>query len=474
MSASPESPPRIAGAATAHDRVLLIGVLVWVAVMIALWPLATSFGDEVGYIGEARLVLAGRFRPLPGDLGIWQPGAGGLVAKYPLFPSLLMAPLFATSPRAVFALGIASAVAVCLLAGRVLRSWGDSSAWALIVLAHPTVVIIARTATADVPLCALMLGAWWALRRDRFRAAVPLLAALFAIKATGFLIGGAIIGGEIWRRLPALRRREPHARRALAYALLGGGLGVCLVVAANVLTTGGPWFGYSHESLTAPPFWFSHFPRTAPEQLRTVLILPPLLFLGAVPYWRMREPAPLLVIVGFGSLMCFYFFVDSGTNRLETWVLAPRLLLPVVVFLLVGYGHLLAGLMRRWRALDQIAGGVLIAMTVTLALAVSSRHHRWQIPMGEALEAAQRIAGQTGVRELGVLEQAAKAGVLFPGRVRLVASTEAQAALVLCSDHAASYRQRDREGPYSCRLPGHHAAHRGGGFEVLVRDDAQR
>jgi hypothetical protein len=284
MTAAPQSGPRFADAPGAGQRLLVIGVLAWVTIMAVLWPLAASFGDEVGYIGEARLVLERRFRPHPGDLGIWQAGAHAQVAKYPLFPSLLMAPLVAVTPRAVFALGIGAAAAVCFLAGRVLRSWGDDPVWAMVLLAHPTMVVIARTATADVPLCALMLGAWWALRRDRFYAAVPLLAAVFAIKATGFLIGGAIAAGELWHRLPELRRGAPNARRALASVVFGVASGIGLVMAANVLTTGGVWFGYNHEAIGAPPFWWTHFAHTAPEQLRTVVFLPPLLFLGAVPF----------------------------------------------------------------------------------------------------------------------------------------------------------------------------------------------
>jgi hypothetical protein len=372
----------------------------------------------------------------------------------------------------VFALGIAAAAAVCLLAGRVLRSWGDDPIWALLLLAHPTVVIIARTATADVPLCALMLAAWWALRRDRFRAAVPLLAALFAIKATGFLIGGAVAAGELWRRLPALRQGEPSARRALAGVALGVASGLGLVMAANVLTTGGVWFGYNHEAIGAPPFWWTHFARTAPEQLRTVVLLPPLLFLGAVPFWRAREPAPLLVILGFGGLMCFYFFVDSGTSRLETWVLAPRLILPVVVFLLIGYAHLLAGLARRLAIPRGLVGGALILVTAVLTLGISWRHHRWQVPMGHALTAAGQLTEQAGARELGVLPQAMKVGVLFPGVARQIdSSAAAPPPVVLCSDHAASYRAGHREGPFACARPGYRSAFREGGFEVLTRDE---
>jgi hypothetical protein len=52
--------------------------------------------------------------------------------------------------------------------------------------------------------------------------------------------------------------------------------------------------------------------------------------------------------------MCFYFFVDHGRTKIETLVLAPRLLLPAVAFLLVGYAEMAAGLAARFRALRRV------------------------------------------------------------------------------------------------------------------------
>jgi hypothetical protein len=450
-----------------RGRLLALGVFAWIAIMGALWPLAASFADEIGYLGEARLVLDGRLRPQPTDIGVWRGEPADRRAQYPLFPSLLFAPLQAVSPRAVFALGVISAVVACLIAARVLRSWDNSPAWAVIILAHPTVIIIARTATADLPLCAFMLAVWWSLRRDHFRAAVPLFAALFAIKSTGFLIGTAIAAGELLRRLPDIRRGEASGRRAVASVVAGLTLGAAVVAGANWLTTGGFWFGYDHRFLGVPPFWFSFFASTAPAQLRTVLLLPPLLIAGAVPFWRRREFGPLFVIFGFGGLMCFYFFVDTSTNWIESWVLAPRLLLPVVVFLLIGYAHLLASLARLAGA-DRWMLPLLAVGTVALALAVSLRHQEWQRPMGAAIEAAKRISAQTGVRELASLPQAAKAAIMFPGPVRYADPRATHERLVLCSVHGASYRLRHREGAYSCALPGYRVEYRAAGYEVLV------
>ena len=278
-------------------RALALGMFCWLARGAPFWPAVASFADDVGYLGEARLLLAGQLRPGPGDIGIWQHG----VAKYPLFPSLLFSPLLALWPRAVFAVGIGAALLTCWLAARVLESWGDDPAWALVLLAHPTLVIVSRTATVDVPLCALMLATWWSLRNDRRSTAVVSGAALFMIKVTGGVIALALLGGELLRRLPALRRREPEALAALRTALLAVALGVVAVAVANRLTTGGFWFAYEHPGVHT--FWPSHLLTTAPSHLLTVVLMPPLLITGAAPFFQRRELGPLAVIVGFGALM---------------------------------------------------------------------------------------------------------------------------------------------------------------------------
>jgi hypothetical protein len=448
-------------------RALLVGTLMWVLVTIWFWPQIASFGDEVGYLGEARSVLAGHFRPLPGELGIATDGVGGGVARYPLFPSLLFAPFMAVWPRLVFSVGVAATVIICWLAARILESWGDDSAFALLLLAHPTVVLIARTATADLPLCAFMLATWWCFRNDRWRSAVACCVGLFATKATGFVVGIALIGGELLRRLPALRRGERQARAAVVTALIGIAAGFGAVIGCNHLSAGRSWFGYELNGIR--PFSAGYLVTTAPVHLLHLFVLPPLLIGGAIPFWRRREFGPLAVIVGFGALMCAYFFVDSGTNRIETLVLSPRLLLPVVVFLLIGYADLLARFIGRLRAGVPAQRMLLIAATSGMAATVGFVHARWQRPAGQALAAAERIARADGIQELGVLPQAEKTGVLYAGATRAVRPADPKGSLLLCSSRSASYRAPLPAGTLSCDLAGYQSVFQADQFYVLRR-----
>jgi hypothetical protein len=450
---------------------LVLGVAAWLLVVGFTWPLGFSFSDDIGYVGEAKILLAGRVLPRAEDAGIWTSTEIGLVAKYPLFPSLLMAPLLAITPRAVFALGIASAIAACLIGASVLRSWGTAAGWALLILAHPTVVIISRTATADVPLTALALAAWWALRQNRRGPAIVLCAAMFAIKATGFLIGLLLLGGETLRTLLELRRTDAEARRRLVTSLMGIAAGFVLIFAMNLISARRLGFAYDHQFLGTPPFWFTYFKTAAPAQLQTLLLFPPLLILGVLPYWRRRELGPVCLILGFSALMCFYFFVDSGTTWVESLVLAPRLLLPVVVFLLIGYADLISSGLRRVLGHDARAGTVLICGTAAIVAAVSVEHSRWQAPMAEARRAAERIVAHLGANELGLAPQAVKAGLLFDGPTPVVSMSDTSLPVVLCNERSASHRAPDDGTNSSCEAPAYRSDYRVGGFHVLVRLD---
>jgi hypothetical protein len=446
-------------------------MLLWALVMCLTWPAALSFADEVGYVGQAKLLLAGHVRPHPTDPGLWIDTPHGPTIKYPLLVPFLFAPLVAVAPRLVFASGIAAALAITWLAGRALRAWGRNPAFALVVLLHPTVALIARTAMADLPLAAFALGGWWALRRDRRVAGAVALALTVPAKPTGFLIALALVAGEALVLRHALLARERRAVARVAWAAAGFGAGLVLAMALNLLAAGKLWFGYSHDFLSTPPFWYTYFPTAAPRTALSLLALPPLLIAGAWPFWRRRDAGPLLLIGGLGFMMCFYFFNDTGRTALETLVLAPRLLLPVIVFLLLGYADLLAGAAAQLpRARTAIAAALLLA-PAALALAIAVRHRRWQEPERVALESASRLAAALGSRELGLTPEASKVGILYRGRttwVRGDARDDRHPPVVLCAGRSWSYRTADTA--LSCRLPGYDVVGQTeAGFELLVR-----
>ena len=449
-----------------------MGIALWLALLIAFWPGALSFADEVGYVGQAKLLLRGQLRPTPLDPGIWIGAPDGtLVGKYPLLPALLLAPLFWLWPRAVFALSVLSAIALSWGAYRLLARWGRRPEWALLVLAHPSVAILARTAMMDVLLSALTVAAWVALRGGT-RAAIALaFAALASCKPIGLAIAGALLVGELvrsrWRR--GAEGGEPDATRELTWGALGWLLGAVVTAVLTFAATSSARMGYQLAQPEGLPFFApAYVPQHGWLYLQGLLLCPPLLALGALPLWRRREYGALLAVVGLVAAMSAYFFADRGARWAETLVLGQRLILPAVSLLLIGYADGLAAWVEPWLErrprLRSAASAALIAAPLAVALATSLQHQRWQAPMVHALAAAAPIADRAG-GELALTIEAYKAGLLYPGRTRAFAPYAHRSPVVLCS--AQSWSHRSARTPLSCTYPTYRREARVATFEVL-------
>jgi hypothetical protein len=468
------------------DVLFYVGVALWVALMLLTWPRALSFGDEVGYVGRAKLLLAGHLDYVPGSPGVWVSTPHGTLSQYPLLPSLLILPFVAVWPRASFAVAMLAAVVLAATARAILKSWGRSPLWALLVLGHPAVVILARTDMADLPQATMTVAAWWALRRGRAFATVAWLALLMSIKVTGVVLAAGVVASEAAASARALRARDPATWRRLGWGAAGGVAGGALLLALNHLSSGRFGFVYDHSNLSTPvSFWYTYVPAHGPMHLATLLLDPPLLFLGAWAYWKRRELGPVLLSAGYVALMSAYFFIDTGVNAAETLVLSTRLILPAVAFLLIGYGAWLDDLLGRARRradatpADAVATPAIapravavavFALPLAVATGISVRHVRFQKNMGIVRSVASAVAEAHGEPTLGVTENAWKAGLMHEGPTTLFDPTRSHPVAVFCSEVSASHRQSAP--PTSCAIPGYHAVDSRGGFFALVRDDA--
>jgi hypothetical protein len=467
------------------DLLFSVGLVLWVAILALTWPRAPSFIDEIGYVGSAKLLLGGHLRHVAHSPGAWISTPSGPVAKFSLaFPALL-APFVALTPRAAFVVPVIATLLIAATARAALKSWGRSPLWALLVLGHPTLIILARTAMADVPQAAAALGAWWLCKRGRTLGTIACLAILVGLKPTGAALALAIVAGEALTSAAALRAREAAAWRRVGAGIVGGLAGLALSLTQNWLGTGTfRSAGYDTIFEHLQPFALVYATARLPIHLTTLLFVPPLLVAGAWPFWRRRDFGPLLVVGGYLAMMSVYFFSDFGASRLETLVLSPRLILPVVVFLLVGYGAWLAGIIAglQKRTSDGtmaptpawLASALLLGPLAVTA-AISVRHVRYQRAMDEVRVAASaRAAARTDDRTLGVTSNALKAGVLNAGATTVFNATTNRTPVVFCSELSASHRDADR-GHGTCALPGYHVFAARDGFYALERDaDARR
>jgi hypothetical protein len=462
------------------DILFYLGVALWIAALYSTWPRALSFADEIAYVGRAKLLLGGHLGYVPDSPGVWLPSPEGPVGKYPLLPSLLLAPFIAVAPRASFAVAVLSALVLALTARAILRSWNKSPVWALLVLAHPTIVILARTDMADMPQAAAVVAGWWALRRGRPFATVAWLMLLVAIKATGAVLALGLVAGEAVSSLRAVMARDPATWKRLAWGAVGGVAGLVLLLGLNLAATGKLWFSYDHSMLGTPPFWYTYLPARVPAHLATLLLDPPLLIAGAWTYWRRRELGPLLLSGGYIALMCFYYFVDVGVTWTESLVLSARLILPAVAFLLIGYAAWLDDLFQRWarrsgrqarsEPVRPLVAVALVAIPFAITAFVSSRHERAQRNMDAVREIATAAADAHGERTLGLTLNACKAGLMHDGPTTLFDPPRNRPAVVFCSEVSPSHRASEYTA--SCAFRGYHTVTARGGFYALARDDA--
>jgi hypothetical protein len=237
----------------------------------------------------------------------------------------------------------------------------------------------------------------------------------------------------------------------------------------NFAATGKIWFAYSdaHQFLGTPSFWPPYFLTTAPSHFLSLFLVPPLLVVGLRPFWRRSEVGPVLLITGFVMLMSFYFFVDHGRNRVETLIMSPRLILPAVVFLLVGYAEEAAGLCGAVRELPLAARYAFAAFPAIVCLTLSIRHGAWQEADAVALQEAAAIVAREGAGELGLTGGAAKAGMLFRGPVSFFQKGLHEPKVVLCNTQSSSYRKPSSTS--TCVLADYDDREQHEGFHILVR-----
>jgi hypothetical protein len=457
---------RLSDGPLARQPALIAGLVLFVIVAAVTWPYAISFGDEVGYLGQSKLLLAGRIAPIPDAPGIFHLGPHGVwLSKYPLFVPLVLAPLSVLCPRAIFGIGLVSLVALAVLAARALQRWKADPALALLFAAHPTLIIISRTAMPDTWLAAATFAAWWFDESGRRRLGAVMMALVVLIKPTGLLISGALVAGAALRAAIDGARVAAIARR-IAPAVVGAASGMVVVGALNWVHWRNLWYTYKvmNESLGYPPFALSFVRTSGVTHLLSLLLVPPGLLCGAWGLWRQRAFGPFLVVIGLLGMMSVYFFVDTGRSRLETLVLAQRLVLPASAFLLLGYCALLSAALRRLR-LAALARPLLAVAAPALAFAIGWQHRHWQRPMHEALLGAERIAEEQHAVTLGSSHSALKAAMMYSGPVTVAHTRGSHPPVVLCNLVGASYRHSDTA---SCDLPGYEVAESHDSFRVLV------
>jgi hypothetical protein len=247
------------------------------------------------------------------------------------------------------------------------------------------------------------------------------------------------------------------------------GIVVGLLVAAglNVVTTGTPWYAYRWAHEGTDQFAFAHLATSGLVHARTLLLFPPLLVAGALVLWR-RAVGPLLAVTVSVALLSGYYWVDTGRGTLDSLVVSPRLILPAVMFLLLGYCELLSRVAVRLR-LQRVVPWSLVIVAAMVAMGIGLAQSKLHSPMRDARVAAERSADRYGGR-LGLTFNAFEAGALSDRTLIFWPGGEGGPCVVLCNAGSSSHRNPEQS---SCAFTGYETRDEVGTYRVLVRADCE-
>lgn len=366
------------------NRLWLVPPLAFIAIAIALYPVAISIKDESVYLATAYILRAGTVFADVAHVSVISPVQhGGHVA--PLYPpgvGALLLPAVLISWHAVFAVNLLLQVAGFFIFRDLLGRLGISRGWAILYLFYPTLVLYSRTVMSEVPSATMLLLALDLYARTNrswrigagavlgllgfFRFANPIPATL--------LIAGALVADIAEQGLGDVVR-SPLRRSTRALPLLLGFVPVTLLfVGFNLHVYGAPFGPYGSAGSFGPRYIPNHLLVYAADLtlIWPLMVLAPLFYRGRL--WReatMSTYGTLLV-------MASWYYVDDVHGSAENVVTTPRLLLPVIPIWLLTYAgvldRLLATPARRTAAL-LMAGTVGITATIGISL-FHQRHLR--------------------------------------------------------------------------------------------------
>ena len=310
-------------------RTVWVTLALYAAAFLCFFPKAITNYDEAFYVRQATAFSAGH-----ATIDVVDPLTGGrraaLPSYYPLGASILMAPLaWAGGWRAVFLLGLITAVIAVVCTAKWIAESGGSPAYALIILGYAPTMVMSRVAMSDVPsACVVAAGLWMFWDEGKSHPWRRLFA--------GFLAGVSLCLREVNPMLfafffaGALLRRE----RGVWALIVGGLTGVGCRLLGSYLVFGDPMFVMPH-----PGFTGEYILQNLLIYAVALLMMAPGGLIFALGYRGRRWPELICTVVFFTVLFVVYDYSASASGGLKKWVLAPRMFIPLLPILAFAMAH---------------------------------------------------------------------------------------------------------------------------------------
>jgi 4-amino-4-deoxy-L-arabinose transferase-like glycosyltransferase len=343
------------------------------------YPVALTNYDEVSYLRQAATFAAGSTTVDTID------PATGLHRKvhpsdYPPGTSALMTPfVWIVGWRGAFLLGLVALLAAVLFTAKWISDAGGSPLFALIVLAYPPTLVIARTAMSDVPSAALVAAGLWLFW--------PANGSTWRRLAAGFIAGVSLCLREPNAILfafffaGALFRRE----RRVAALVIGGLAGVICRLLSVWIVYGDPLYaknhGYGFTGLFAQQNLLMY--------LAALLLMVPGGLISAILYRGRRWPELVSTALGFTLVFVLWNYNASPSSGLKQWVLAPRFFIPLLPILAFAMAQTIPRWWERflkflsferrqtWEALGNAIVVIWLAAVAVLCFAANWRAATW-------------------------------------------------------------------------------------------------
>ena len=316
------------------DKIALILYPVLLAVILFIfYPPFYAISDEQAYLSTAYALGKGTL--FLDNAGLKNSFAvittkSHLINKYPIGNSLLLTPFTIINWKFGFLRNYIFFFAGFILFLKIFDHYGIDRKMALLYLLHPSIILYSRTLMSDIPsMFFALLGVYLILKKKYYLAGISLGFNLL-IRYTNLLLPLGICTGLL------LEKRSKDALKILP----GVFLGLVLLLLYNwkawgdftlpFIRTGGGTFSMKYLKTSGLYYLIS-----------LNVLYPFMLVITLIQGIKRKFTGFLFTTLMFLITYSFYYYIDRGSNLIETLVMGQRFMLPVIPLLLLLYAYYL-------------------------------------------------------------------------------------------------------------------------------------